>query len=727
MAEEATVRMKCPSCGTLGRGKASYLYRDIRCPKCGNTVRFAPVSSHEGAGSGQAQAQPAGAPPKDAGTTQASEVPHAVPMAKNAARVFDTGSTIGASVAGGGLFVLALSPLFKWIKFGAGGVTGIAGDGKIILGVSVLAIAAYAVAVATRKWLTPILLAVQAWGTLAVFWMGGLIWKVSSILSSPDVQGNPFAALFATQISPGAGLYLGLIGGIAVAGALGFLVVRRLLCVGSLKRYYVTQGVACVIGILLALSVGPDRPESKATTDKGDSRAPSIFRSSDTWQDAPSIAVGESRTFGRLDVTPLGTWKSPVAYKVAVGDDVRKHENPVLLLALRVQNTSEGEVFAPAPAFSDAYEVAEVVDNFGNHSLGSGICQFSDWPANDQVGQEPEKLPPGGSAVLVFVVAKLENENASGFTWRVKLFVDNKFTTQRLLVSAPANAIHAALPKNNAQAVSEGTLHGTVTSGAKTELDPKPEVREKTDYIKLVHLYGLKAKYYTPVLDERVPGVEFKLRNTGQRTLSKVKVTVYFRDAGGNVIAEKDYHPVLLSEFSMGPSKPLKPGYVWQIERGKFYQAKDIPTEWEEGNVQARVTEVDFATPKDVKMEGLDSPEKQAYLAHLDLYDFQSRYYTTVLDERVPGVEFKLKNRGSRTLRSVEVTVFFKDGSGRVISEEDYHPVLMSDSSFTPGKPLKPGYIWQMERGKFYQAPLVPDEWQQGSAEAKITALEFAD
>jgi len=551
MAEEATVRMKCPSCGTLGRRKASYLYRDIRCPKCGNTVRFAPVSSHEDAGSGQAQAQLAGAPPKDAGTTQASKVPHAVPMAENAARVFDTGSTIGASVAGGGLFVLALSPLFKWIEFGAGGVTGIAGDGKIILGVSVLAIGAYAVAVATRKWLTPILLAVQAWGTLAVFWMGGLIWKVSSIPSSADVQGNPFAALFATQISPGAGLHLGLIGGIAVAGALGFLVVRRLLSVGSLKPYYVTQGLGCVFGVLLALFAGPNghwRPQC------GESASPAL--------DAASV--------------------SPQA-----GDVVR----------------------------------------------------------------------PGREA----------------------------------------------------------------------SVDPDRSARERTDYIKLVHLYDLKARYYTSVLDERVPGVEFKLRNTGQRTLSKVKVTVYFRDAGGNVIAEKDYHPVFLSEFSMGPSKPLKPGYVWQIERGKFYQAKDVPTEWQEGNVDARVTEVDFATPKEVKVEGLDSPEKQAYLAHLDLYEFQSRYYTTVLDERVPGVEFKLKNRGNRTLKFVEVTVFFKDGSGRVISEEDYHPVLVSDSSFTPGKPLKPGYIWHMERGKFYQAPLVPDEWQEGSAEAKITALEFAD
>jgi len=258
-------------------------------------------------------------------------------------------------------------------------------------------------------------------------------------------------------------------------------------------------------------------------------------------------------------------------------------------------------------------------------------------------------------------------------------------------------------------------------------LNPNRAVQEKADYIKLVQLYGLKAKYYMSVLDERVPGVEFKLRNAGQRTLSKVKVTVYFKDAGGNIIAEKDYYPVLLSEFSIGAGKPLKPGYIWQIERGKFYQAKDVPTEWQEGNVQARVTEVDFATPKGVKMEGLDSPEKQAYLAQLDLYDFQSRYHTTVLDERMPGVEFKLKNRGNRSLKSVEVTVFFKNANGRIISEEDYHAVLASDSPFSSGKPLKPGYIWQMERGKFYQAPRVPDEWQEGSAEARITDLEFAD
>ena len=171
-----------------------------------------------------------------------------------------------------------------------------------------------------------------------------------------------------------------------------------------------------------------------------------------------------------------------------------------------------------------------------------------------------------------------------------------------------------------------------------------------------------------------------------------------------------------------------RPNYIWQMERGKFYQATSVPSEWQEGNVQAKVTDVEFASAKDTKASGLDSPEKRAYLAQLDLYDFQAKYYTSIMDERVPGVEFKLRNRGDRTLNEVEVTVCFRDAAGKVISEEDYYPVLVSESSFAMehSKPLKPNYIWQMERGKFYQAKNVPDEWLEGSAVAEITGIEFA-
>lgn len=117
---------------------------------------------------------------------------------------------------------------------------------------------------------------------------------------------------------------------------------------------------------------------------------------------------------------------------------------------------------------------------------------------------------------------------------------------------------------------------------------------------------------------------------------------------------------------------------------------------------------------------------KNAYIENVELYDFKAAYHDTYLDERIPGVDFKIKNKGDRDLKKIEVTVYFKDKDGNTISEETYYPVLVTELSFgSDNKPLKAGYIWQQERGKFYKAANVPDEWKVGSASAKITDIEF--
>ena len=119
--------------------------------------------------------------------------------------------------------------------------------------------------------------------------------------------------------------------------------------------------------------------------------------------------------------------------------------------------------------------------------------------------------------------------------------------------------------------------------------------------------------------------------------------------------------------------------------------------------------------------------EKSAYInTYLDLYETRARYMNSVLDGRVPGVLFKLRNRGDRQLDKVEVTVYFKDSTGRIIHEEDYTPILVSEFSFNDNKPLKPGYIWQMESGRFYSAKSVPEEWVEGSVDMKITDIRFS-
>jgi len=131
---------------------------------------------------------------------------------------------------------------------------------------------------------------------------------------------------------------------------------------------------------------------------------------------------------------------------------------------------------------------------------------------------------------------------------------------------------------------------------------------------------------------------------------------------------------------------------------------------------------------EETKKEIKSFEEKQAYIKNVVLYDLKAKYYKTYLDEKVPGVEFKIKNKGDRTLKEVEVTVYFKDANGTIIAEEDYHPVLVTKYSFSgDNKPLKPNYVWQMERGKFYKADSVPSEWKEGAVSAKITNIEFEE
>jgi hypothetical protein len=128
----------------------------------------------------------------------------------------------------------------------------------------------------------------------------------------------------------------------------------------------------------------------------------------------------------------------------------------------------------------------------------------------------------------------------------------------------------------------------------------------------------------------------------------------------------------------------------------------------------------------EVKTEIKQLEEKQAYIENVVLYDLQSRYHETYLEKKVPGVEFKIKNKGDRTLKEVKVTVYFKDASGTIIAEKSYHPVLVTEYSFSgDNNPLKPNYIWQMEGGKFYKADSVPSEWKEGAVSAKIANIEF--
>lgn len=146
------------------------------------------------------------------------------------------------------------------------------------------------------------------------------------------------------------------------------------------------------------------------------------------------------------------------------------------------------------------------------------------------------------------------------------------------------------IPLLSTGAVSEGIAEAV----DEVEREIEQENAEEAAYIaQHLELSDLSASYQTSVFDERVPGVLFKIRNNGDRALTKVEVTVYFKDASDTVIAEENFTPV--SPFSIGPAiEVLRPDYLWEMAPGKFYAAESVPSEWKEGSIEAVISDIEF-------------------------------------------------------------------------------------------------------------------------------------
>jgi hypothetical protein len=108
-----------------------------------------------------------------------------------------------------------------------------------------------------------------------------------------------------------------------------------------------------------------------------------------------------------------------------------------------------------------------------------------------------------------------------------------------------------------------------------------------SQYIDKIQIRNLEVA--TTVLSE--PGVFGELKNTGDRTVKTVDVTIYFLDKNGNVVAEKEHSPIFQTEYNFGgnDSSPLKPNH----SRKFGYKADDAPSDWAR-KVKAKVTKVEL-------------------------------------------------------------------------------------------------------------------------------------
>lgn len=118
---------------------------------------------------------------------------------------------------------------------------------------------------------------------------------------------------------------------------------------------------------------------------------------------------------------------------------------------------------------------------------------------------------------------------------------------------------------------------------------------EKVNYMDKVEITEFIAKRIDTYTQKDIPAVRISLKNKGDRSLDKVKVVVFFQGKEGSTIYEDDFYPVLVSKYTYsGDNKPLKPGYVKEMEKGRYYTLKTALSDWQEGKATAKVVDIEF-------------------------------------------------------------------------------------------------------------------------------------
>jgi len=129
----------------------------------------------------------------------------------------------------------------------------------------------------------------------------------------------------------------------------------------------------------------------------------------------------------------------------------------------------------------------------------------------------------------------------------------------------------------------------------------------------------------------------------------------------------------------------------------------------------------DSEVPKKIKEldeKILKYKEKQAYFPNIEVKGVHIG--KGIFGEK--GVFGEVKNKGNKSLKSVEITTHCLDKEGKTVFEKTYHPVLVLEHSFSmrDNQPLKPNYSRQFG----CKLDDAPSDWS-GKVRVEVTDLEF--
>lgn len=132
----------------------------------------------------------------------------------------------------------------------------------------------------------------------------------------------------------------------------------------------------------------------------------------------------------------------------------------------------------------------------------------------------------------------------------------------------------------------------------------------------------------------------------------------------------------------------------------------------------------------EAKLASID--DAKAYIReNMELFDFNSQNYNILNDgSPVPGVTFKILNKGDRDVVKIMVRITFYSAGGHAIASEVVDPLAV----FTPKEQtplLKAGATWRFAPAAYYRSSSRETswhyKWQAGQAKAEIEDVIFAD
>jgi chromosome segregation ATPase len=90
-------------------------------------------------------------------------------------------------------------------------------------------------------------------------------------------------------------------------------------------------------------------------------------------------------------------------------------------------------------------------------------------------------------------------------------------------------------------------------------------------------------------------GVNFKIRNLGDKDIISLSVKVYYLDNEGRAIYESSYNALgdeMQSTEALG--NVLKAGYIWESKKNYVVIEKFVPSEWQNGNIKIEIDGIKF-------------------------------------------------------------------------------------------------------------------------------------